>query len=106
MNKIITIRSTVVLLMTAACVSARAEPVSVLGPLEAMSSDGTTITVLGQTYSTDAKGFSEAPGKSRTNIGGRFSFPVGTYIAVVGERNSAGAQFATSVKVVGAGYVP
>ena len=83
-----------------------AEPVSVLGPLEAVSLDSGAIVVLGQTYKLDTKVFSSgfAGGNSReesTRIP-----PIGTFVVVQGERNSNGDQVATAVRIAPSRYVP
>jgi hypothetical protein len=85
---------------------ANAEPVSVVGPLEAVSRDGSAIVVLGQSYTLDIKALSKAistgnPGEESIRVP-----PVGTYVAVQGERNLNGDQFATSVRALRSRYVP
>ena len=85
---------------------AGAEMVSVLGPIEAVSADGQSIVVLGQVYQLEPKAF------SRRSAAGTFPeddprlLPIGTLVAVHGERNSNGVQIATSLRIFESQYVP
>lgn len=85
---------------------ANAEPVSVAGPLEAMSLESRAIVVLGQTYEVDAEDFSSVftIGSSREEF---TRLPqLGTFVAVQGERNLNGNQVATAVRIVRSRYIP
>jgi hypothetical protein len=101
-----TIRSTATILLFAVFSTARAESVSVIGPLEAVSSDGKSLTVLGQTYTTERKGiYASSASPSGNDI--VLSLPaIGTLVAVQGERSSDGVQTATAVRAIRGRYVP
>ena len=94
------------ILFSVLSVDASAEPVSVIGPLEAVSPNGKAIVVLGQTYKVDTKDFSSvfATGNSREQS--KRIPSVGTFVAVRGERNSNGDQVATAVRAFESRYVP
>ena len=106
MNIRITIRSAAPVLLIAFFSTAHAEPSSVVGPVEAVSADGSSITVLGQTYIADKKVFSSEssqPGVARRTI----ALPdVGSFVAVQGERTSRGVQIAKAIRIVPGQYVP
>ena len=96
----------VAVLLSVVGFDASAEPVSVLGPLEAVSIDSQSIVVLGQTYKLDSKVFSSefAVGNSRdesTRVP-----PIGTLVAVQGERSPNGTQVAITVRSLPSRYVP
>ena len=105
MKTTIAIRCTATLLVFSICLTAQAEPVSVLGPLESVSPNGKSITVLGQTYSADIKEFSSSPNQAAGGSESLFLPPIGTYVAVHGERNTAGDQIAVSVRALRNRYV-
>ena len=86
--------------------NASAEQVSALGPVEAVSVDGKTITVLGQTYNVDAKAFSSEFTSGNAHEESTRIPPVGTLVAVKGERNSNGTQTANAVRILRMRYVP
>ena len=106
MNKKTAIRSAATLLLATICLSVQAEPVSVLGPLESVSADGRSITVLGQTYTIDQAGVYRAASSSVGPLESRFLLPVGTFVSVQGERNAVGAQVASSVRAFRSRYIP
>jgi hypothetical protein len=95
-----------VLLLSVSSLDARAESVSVLGPLEAVSLESKTIVVLGQSYRIDTKVFSSAfaTGNSREQSARIPS--IGTFVSVQGDRNSNGVQTATAVRSFRSSYVP
>jgi hypothetical protein len=106
LNIRITIRSAAPVLLLALFSTARAELSSVVGPLEAVSADGSSVTVLGQTYLTDKKAFSSGSAQAGLTRGATLWPPVGSLVAVQGERTSQGVQSATSVREVAGQYVP
>jgi hypothetical protein len=78
----------------------------VLGPLEAVSPDGKSITVLGQTYFADNKGFSLSFATDSLIEDVILLPPIGTLVAVQGERNPGGVQVASAVRSVRSRYIP
>jgi len=106
LNIRITIRGAAPVLLLALMSTAGAESSSVVGPLEAVSADGSSITVLGQTYIADKKVFSSESSKAGVTRRATALPAVGSFVAVQGDRTSRGVQIANSVRVVPDQYVP
>ncbi|HEU5136904.1 MAG TPA: hypothetical protein VFU13_17280 [Steroidobacteraceae bacterium] len=106
MSKRITIKSAATILFCVLAFDANAEPVSVIGPLEAVKPDGRAIVILGQTYKVDAKDFSSVLAMDNSVDQSTHIPPLGTFVAVQGDRNSNGDQIATTVRIVRSRYVP
>jgi hypothetical protein len=106
MNKKTAIRSAATLFLAATCLSARGEPVSVLGPLEAVARDGRSVTVLGQSYAIDEASFFSTSSKAVTSRAVVLLPPLGTFVSIQGERSASGVQVASTVRAFRSRYVP
>jgi hypothetical protein len=95
-----------VLLISVSFLEARAESVSVLGPLEAVSLESKTLIVLGQTYKFDSNAFSGSL-PSGVARGKALQVPaLGTLVSVQGDRNASGDQAATTIHSYRPPYIP
>ena len=76
------------------CAAATAENSYVLGPVEHISKDGSSLTVLGQTYAAHLEKF------------GVGDLQLGEYVLLVGERSSSGDHTAVTLDRAPQPYVP